>query len=171
MITIKEKNKILLFDVVTENIDSSNLEFWFRIHCNEITYSFKGELIDKNKAKVKIPPLTEIINPKYLDTNKIYRANLEIIGEGKYTIIPWEGDIKIESTPKIGVKLENVQEESRIPDVEKSVDKTIEETVEDVGSRGKIEVRMTEIIEEQDQKSDSRISLLEDILGKNKGKL
>jgi len=169
MITIKEKNKILLFDVTTEGIDSSNLEFWFRIHCNEITYSFKGELIDKNKVKVKIPPLTEMINPKYLDFNKVYRANLETIGEGKYTIIPWEGDIKIESAPKIGVKLENVQEESRIPDVKTHVNNTIDEVVEDI-SRGKIEVRMTEIIEEQDQKSDSRKSLLEDILGKNKGR-
>lgn len=168
MITIREKNKILLFDVTTEGIDSANLEFWFRIHCNEVTYSFKGELIDKNKVKVKIPPLTEMINPKYLNTNKVYHANLETIGEGKYTITPWEGDIKIESIPKVDVKLENVQEESIIPDIKKSMN-TIDESTE-IDNRNKIEVKISKIVEEQDNITDFRTSLLDDILGNNKGK-
>jgi len=113
MITIGSKNKVLLFDVSTEGINSENLEFWFRVHSEYVSYSFKGELIEENKVKIVILPLTEMVSAKYLDVSKVYPAKLEVIGDGKYNLVTWEGEIKLEVQPRIDVKLENVQEESR----------------------------------------------------------
>jgi hypothetical protein len=164
MITIGTKNKILLFEISTENIDSENLEFWFRIYCNEITYSFKGELVEDNKVKITVLPLTEIINPDYLNSGEVYHANLEAIGDGKYSLTTWEGDVQIETPPRIDVKLENVQEEKS-----KLIKNKNTKIITDSKKPEKIEVKMTDIIEENNKedikhKKSSKKSLLEDIL-------
>ena len=183
MITIGQKNKILLFDISTEGIDSGNLEFWFRIHCEEVTYSFKGELIDNNKVKITILPLTEMVKPKYLDFSKVYHSNLEVIGDGKYSLTTWEGDIQLEAPPRIDVKLENVQEEIRkvITEDKKKEEPQKKIIEEEKKPPAKIEVKMSDIIEEDTKVVEesnnpvsdgeledlkyTRTSLLEDILG------
>ena len=119
MITIGSKNKILLFDVSTEGVDKKDLEFWFRIRDDDITYSFAGELQEDNKVKVTVLPLSEVINFEYLDTNKIYPACLDVISEGKYNLKTWDGDIQVEASPRVDVKLENIQDvytEQTIPE-------------------------------------------------------
>lgn len=176
MITIGQKNKILLFDVSTDNMDSKDLEFWFRIYCEEVTYSFKGELVENNKVKITILPLAEMVRPKYLDFHKVYRANLEVIGEGKYSITTWDGDIQFETPPRIDVKLENVQDESK-PIIREESNK--KERITDVKKDPKnFEVKVSNLIEEdtetlqKDKKNhprskdvtSTRTSLLEDIL-------
>lgn len=146
MISIGSKSKILFFDVSTEGIDSENLEFWFRIHSDDLSYSFKGELLENNKVKIVVLPLTEIVNEKYLDTSKVYPANVEVIGDGKYNLVTWKGEIKLEATPKINVKLENVQEES-IEVVKKDI-KLNKSITEENKNTAKIKVNMSEVIEE-----------------------
>ena len=170
MISIGSKNKILLFDVSTEGIDSENLEFWFRIYDENVSYSFKGELLEKNKVKIVILPLTEMINEKYLDPSKIYPAEVEVIGDGKYSLVTWEEEIKLEKPVKVDVKLETVQEEV---DVVKNKIRNSKKAIKDNKTPSKIEVNISKVIEE-DAKDESievkdsnytRTSLLEDILG------
>jgi len=159
MITIGTKNKILLFDFSTKGIDSQKLEFWFRIHCEAISYSFKGELVEDNKVKIVILPLTEMVSPRFLDFNKIYHANLEVIGDGKYSLTTWEGDIQLEAPPRIDVKLENVQEEIRkvVKEDIKKPKKIIKEKIEKKKEPAKIEAKMTEVIEESTEKEIPKV--------------
>ena len=187
MISIGSKNKVLLFDVSTKGIDSENLEFWFRIHNENVSYSFKGELLEKDKVKIVVLPLTEMVNNKYLDSSKIYPAKLEVIGDGKYSLVPWEGEIKLEASPKIDVKLENVIEEVKRIDTRTKKESKSNDFIEEPAS---VKVNMSEIIEEdvvENKKEKStikknidkdelnnvnytRTSLLEDILGSSKNK-
>jgi len=188
MISIGSKNKVLLFDVSTKGIASENLEFWFRIHNENVSYSFKGELLEKDKVKIVVLPLTEMVNNKYLDSSKIYPAKLEVIGDGKYSLVPWEGEIKLEASPKIDVKLENVIEEIKKIDTKPKKESKSKDFIEEVKEPASVKVNMSEIIEEdveenkknvttikenkdQDKLDDyTRTSLLEDILGSSKKK-
>ena len=136
MITIGSKNKILLFDISTEGISRENLEFWFRIYNEDVVYSFRGELTEDNKVKVIVYPLTEMVNNNYLDLSKVYPANLEVIGDKKYHMTTWEGELKLEAAPRIGVKLENMVDDYNKPvikenqEVKKVVVTSISETKE-----------------------------------------
>lgn len=173
MISIGSKNKILLFDVSTKGIDSENLEFWFRIHNENISYSFKGELLEKNKVKIVVLPLTEMVKSKFLDTSKIYPAKLEVIGDGKYNLVTWEGEIKLETPPRIDVKLENVQEEVRSIENKEIKPK---EVIKENDKSAEIEVNIAEVKDEIDDgqintiKENTRSSLLDDILNVSKNK-
>lgn len=164
MITIGAKNKILLFDINTEGVEKKDLEFWFRVNDDDITYSFPGELQEDNKVRITLLPLSEMINFEYLDTSKIYSASLEVISEGKYNVKTWEGSIQLETPPRINVKLENVQDISRASET-----KTEEKKVEP-----KITTEVSEIIEEdtkptkQQSTGNRRKTLLEDVLNRNK---
>lgn len=169
MITIGARNKLLLFDMKTDKVDTKDLEFWFRVKDDDITYSFPGELQEDNKVKITILPLSEIINFDYLDTSKIYPAYLEVISEGKYSLKTWEGDVQLESPPRVDIKLENVQ------DVVNNTDsKPLKEKVEP-----KITTEVSEIIEQEVTKrakpkstvgSKKKSSLLEEVLSRNAGK-
>lgn len=195
MITIGRNKKILLFDVSTEGIGFNDLEFWFRVYHENVVYSFKGELLEgENKVKVVVPPITKMINKEYLDLTKIYSANLEVIGEGKYFINTWEGELKLETDLCVGTKLvsETTQKENKkeIKQNSKNVISTIsEEKEEEDKPEEKIEAETvkentSEEIQENDQEEisenvieDKKIenksynsSLLEEVLNnKNRG--
>lgn len=159
MISIGSKNKILLFDVSTKGIDSENLEFWFRIQNENISYSFKGELLDKNKVKIVVLPLIEMVNTKYLDTAKVYPAKLEVIGDGKYSLVPWEGEIKLETPPRIDVKLENVREE--VKKIAKKDVKKPENIIKEETPPEKIEVSVIKVVDENTETNKDKDSSVE----------
>ena len=73
MLTIGHRNKVMLFDVVAEGISDQELDFWFRIFVEDISYGFKGELQEDGKVKVTVPPLPEIVNR--INTSLVYEAN------------------------------------------------------------------------------------------------
>jgi len=106
MITIGREQKTLLFDISTEGIDFNNLEFWLRIYNEDIVFSFRGQLLEENKqVKVVIPPIPKMINKEYINLDNEYKVILEVIGENKYFINTWEGEIRFESTPSVSIKL------------------------------------------------------------------
>lgn len=165
MITIGSKNKILLFDINTEGVEKNDLEFWFRIKDEDITYSFPGELQEDNKVRITLLPLSEMINFDYLDSSKIYEASLEVLSEGKYNVKTWEGSVQLETPPRINVKLENVQDGIKKQDTETKPTQRVEP---------KITTEVSEIIEEQETTKPKKTtgnkkkSLLEEVLYKNK---
>ena len=178
MITVGSKNKVLLFDVSTEGIARENLEFWFRIYNEDVTYSFRGELTEDNKVKVVVYPLTEMVNN--IDISKIYPANLEVIGEGKYYIKTWEGELKVESSPKVDIKLEKMSdEEIKKPVLEETkkvvVNSIIEEQEEEIEKPKEFkeepeEIKTEEKIVNENEETPNNMrysSLLEDVLKTN----
>jgi len=179
MIILGSKNKVLLFDISTEGISNESLEFWFRVNNEDITYSFRGELTEDNKVKIVLKPLTEIINSNYLDISKIYTSKLEVIGDGKYYMTPWEGELKLEVSPKIGVKLENIFDEKfkkpTLIETKKVVVEKIVEELEEPETTEKPEEIKEELHEKEEIKKESvenlnkmgRSSLLEDVLRTN----
>jgi len=179
MIILGSKNKVLLFDISTEEISNESLEFWFRVNNEDITYSFRGELTEDNKVKIVLKPLTEIINSNYLDISKIYTSKLEVIGDGKYYMTPWEGELKLEVSPKIGVKLENIFDEKfkkpTLIETKKVVVEKIVEELEEPETTEKPEEIKEELHEKEEIKKESvenlnkmgRSSLLEDVLRTN----
>lgn len=179
MIILGSKNKVLLFDISTEEISNESLEFWFRVNNEDITYSFRGELTEDNKVKIVLKPLTEIINSNYLDISKIYTSKLEVIGDGKYYMTPWEGELKLEVSPKIGVKLENISDEKfkkpTLIETKKVVVEKIVEELEEPETTEKPEEIKEELHEKEEIKKESvenlnkmgRSSLLEDVLRTN----
>lgn len=180
MITIGSKNKVLLFEVSTKDINYDNLEFWFRIHNENVTYSFRGELIEDNKVKVVVYPLTEMVNNTYLDISKIYPVKLEVIGEEKYYMTTWEGELKLEASPRVDIKLEKMSDEEIKKPVLKETKKVVVTSVieeqEEVEKPKEIKeepIKMEEKIVKESGEKPTNVrysSLLEDVLKTNSTK-
>jgi hypothetical protein len=108
MLQIKtDEEKELHFDVVIEGIEKSNLVFKFRLHIDDVEYGFPGTLIGE-KVRVLIPPLQDVVNV----TNGMYKGKLEVMGEEKYYIMPWQDDVEIKTEPKV---LAAVTEQAQLP--------------------------------------------------------
>ena len=150
MITIGNKKKVMLFDVSTDGINNKDLDFWLRVYDDNVSYSFKGELQEDSKIKVTILPLTEMLTSKYINTTKIYPAKLEIIGDGKYNLTTWEGEIQLEAPPKVDIKLENVQEDVTPNTPKEKLAKVVP----------KVKVQMASIEEDEEEEEDNRKPVL-----------
>ena len=109
MLKIGTKQKRLLFEVATKGIQSKDLEFWLRIFTENCSLGFKGEIVEGDKLLVKVPPIDEVL--VNYDDSKSYNAQIEIIGEGKFFMKTWEGQIQLEKSPQVRLKLEGVADE------------------------------------------------------------
>ena len=109
MLKMGTKQKRLLFEVTTKGIQSNDLEFWLRIFTEKCSLGFKGEIVEGGKLLVKVPPIDEILTE--VDTSKQYKAQVEIIGEGRFFMKTWEGEVMLEANPEVEIKLEEVEED------------------------------------------------------------
>jgi len=158
VITIGSTKKTLLFNVSTEGIKEGDLEFWFRVIMEDVSYGLKGEVQEDGRVRVTIPPVGDLL--VNADKTKECTVKLEAVGEEKYYIKAWEdkGLVKIE--PKAVAELDStpLNEEESEPAVSASMSEELEEkeVTEDV-----------EEIEVVSRKSGSAVdSLLDQVLKK-----
>jgi len=101
------KEKKLEMMIETQGIDPQSLEFTFRILIEGIEYGFPAQLIG-NKVVVTIPPLSEVLAQKIESGD--YNAKLEVNGENKYYLKPFNEQVHIKIEPKVEVTLDDDNE-------------------------------------------------------------
>lgn len=98
------------FDIALEGVGTEDLNFWLRLHINEVSYGFLGNYTSDGKVRVTLPRLDEVI--ANLDKNTTYNATLEILGE-HYYLDPWKEKFQIKVTPKAKVNEAKVKEKKK----------------------------------------------------------
>lgn len=129
------KEKKLEMMIETKGIKPQNLKFTFRIIIENIEYGFPCYLIG-DKVTVTIPPLSEIIVGEIQVGN--YSSKLEVTGEDKYYLKPFDEKIKIKSEPEVEIT------------IEQSVEDKEEQVIEE------LDLKMSSIVDEDISKIDKK---------------
>lgn len=142
MLKLGNKNKKLLFEVATKGVQSKDLKFWLRIMDENVSLGFEGKLLETGKLQFNIPPLDTIL--QNVENSKKFQAQVEIIGEDKFYMKTWDGELLFEQKPQISVKLE---------DSHNPAEEEIEN--EDADDK-KLEEASTHLIFEEDESEDDK---------------
>jgi hypothetical protein len=111
MIQIKTgESKELYFNLIIEGIEKTKLDFTFRILSDNIEYGIAGTF-EKDKVKVIIPPIDSFILNRQ---NDLLEAKLEVTGDNKYYMKPWNDKIQFIDEPKIAAQIEEEKNEEII---------------------------------------------------------
>lgn len=92
-----DKTKKIQMMVEATGIDSNKLKFTFVIDTGSVSYGFPCSF-NEGKVEVEIPALGEVI--KHLNPGT-YHARLDVTGEDKYYLNPFNESIEIKQTPTI----------------------------------------------------------------------
>ncbi len=132
-----DKEKSLSMVIETKNIKTDTLAFTFNIIVEGIKYGFPCT-VTEGKVDISIPALSGVI---FKLQSGEYQASLDVTGDNKYYLNPFNETIKIEQEPKVEVVLDEVDEDvqkelsiniSRILEIEEpksKVDEDIEVNV------------------------------------------
>jgi len=123
--------KSLTMTVAHEGIESSKLNFTFRIIVEGVEYGFPCEF-DGSKVKVEIPPLSEVI--KEIDNGE-YLAKLEVNGDNKFYLKPFSENVTIKKEPKMEVLMDNPEknESNVIEGLKIAISEFIDEDLTTIG--------------------------------------
>ena len=118
------RGKLITFDLDFEGLNWRELSAKFVIHVNEIEYGFTG-LISSSHVDIHLPPLINVIHDilTYEDLGHV-DARLEFYGDHFY-FIPWDGQLKIETPPKIEAKIKKTVKKKVKEDQEVQEDQEI----------------------------------------------
>lgn len=107
MIILKsDEEKTLLFDVMVEGIDTKLLSFKFRLDVGGVEYGFPG-IMEGEKVKIVIPSLGNILQES---TIGVFQGKLEVMGDEKYYMKPWSGEVELKMEPKVMAVVEKTQD-------------------------------------------------------------
>ena len=101
----KEKNLIMMIE--TSGIDNDDLDFTFNIRVGGVRYGFPCD-IKENKVVINIPPLDDVIND--LEKGE-YPATLDVTGDDKYFMRPFNEDIVVIQSPEVIIDKESLKED------------------------------------------------------------
>ena len=115
-----DKSKSISMLIETSNIENDGLEFTFIIEVNNIKYGFPC-ILSENKVNIEVPVLKGIINDL---KNGEYNASLQVTGDDKYWLEPFNEKVKIEVKPKMNVILDK-------DDIKEELELSISSIIED----------------------------------------
>jgi len=135
-----DKNKKIQMAIESSGIDNDKLRFTFIIDTGKVQYGFPC-MFNEGRVEVDIPPLDDVI--KDLKTGT-YNARLDVTGDDKYYLNPFNESVEIKLTPTIKTTTigEGVTDEIKI-----AISNFIE--VDD----------KTKIIEDKDDETDKKTRL------------
>lgn len=146
----KRKDKNLIMMVEKSGVDDDNLKLTFNIEVNEIKYGFPCK-IKENKVIINIPPLDSIIN----DLDKgLYKATLDITGNDKYFMQPFNEDIEIIDVPNVIVDKDSLKESELFIKVSELIEDG--KITEDKPEISEDKPSEDEIIEENDESPEEK---------------
>ncbi len=125
-----DKLKQISMVVETSNVDEDQLDFTFNIKVGGVKYGFPCTL-KENKVSIEIPALNSVI--KDLKEGD-YNASLEVTGDGKYYLKPFNENITITQSPKMNVLIDdddNDVKESMNILINTLIDEDVKETVKE----------------------------------------
>lgn len=107
------KEKIFRVEADIQGIDTSKLNFYFRLDVNGIEYGFQGKFTD-GTITIDIPMLGSIIDQVSIINGGKYNARLEAFcdlenGSGYYNSL-WVGHVTLKITPSIKAKVNELSE-------------------------------------------------------------
>ena len=103
------KNKKIQMAIESQGISSDKLKFTFTIDTGDVSYGFPC-MFNEGRVEVDIPPLQDII--KDLKSGN-YDARLDVTGDDKYYLKPFDEQIIIKLAPtikKVEIRDNDVQE-------------------------------------------------------------
>ncbi len=92
-----DKNKKIQMAIESTGIDQDKLRFTFIVDTGKVQYGFPC-MFNEGRVEVDIPPLAEIINDLEPGT---YTARLDVTGDDKYYLNPFNESIEIKQSPSI----------------------------------------------------------------------
>jgi len=106
-----DKNKKIQMMVETQGISNDKLKFTFVIDTGKVQYGFPC-MFNEGRVEVDIPPLQDIINN--LEPGS-YSARLDVTGDNKYYMNPFNESVEIKQTPSIRkVKIDDTDLQEKI---------------------------------------------------------
>lgn len=103
------KNKKIQMAIESQGISSDKLKFTFTIDTGTVSYGFPC-LFNEGRVEVDIPPLLDVIKDLKAGT---YNARLDVTGEDKYYLKPFDESVVIKFEPtikKVEIEDNDVQE-------------------------------------------------------------
>jgi hypothetical protein len=91
------KNKKIEMAIESQGISNDKLKFTFVIDTGEVQYGFPCQF-NEGKVIIDIPPLEDVIKNIQSGT---YSARLDVTGEDKYYLQPFNESVEIKQTPKV----------------------------------------------------------------------
>ncbi len=143
MIFNADQHKKISMVVETSNVNNDDLDFTFSVKVCGIKYGFPCKMVE-NKVSIDIPALNTII--KDLKEGD-YAASLEVTGDGKYYLQPFNENITIKQTPKINVLIDDED-----TDIKEGIEILVSTLIDDE------DTDIDEKIIDIDEKSDSKLS-------------
>ena len=104
-----DKNKKIQMMVEAQGISNDKLKFTFVIDTGKVQYGFPC-MFNEGRVEVDIPPLQDIISGLQSGS---YMARLDVTGDGKYYLNPFNESVEIKQSPsikKINIKSDDMTE-------------------------------------------------------------
>jgi hypothetical protein len=99
-----DKNKKIQMAIESSGIDNDKLRFTFVIDTGSVQYGFPCQF-NEGRVSIEVPPLEDVIKDLKPGT---YNARLDVTGDDKYYLKPFNESIEIKQAPKI--KTSNIDE-------------------------------------------------------------
>jgi hypothetical protein len=138
------KNKKIQMAIESSGIENDKLKFTFVIDTGKVQYGFPCRF-NEGRVEIDVPPLEEVI--KNL-TPGTYGARLDVTGDDKYYLKPFNESIEIKQAPRI--KTASIDESDVSEDIKVAVSGLFES---DGGEEEKPVVEDKEEKGEEDKKS------------------
>lgn len=109
------KNKKIQMAIESTGIENDKLKFTFVIDTGKVQYGFPC-MFNEGRVEIDVPPLEEIIKDLKPGT---YHARLDVTGDDKYYLKPFNESIQIKQAPRI--KKVNLEESDITEDIKVAV--------------------------------------------------
>lgn len=108
-----DKNKKIQMAIESSGIDNDKLKFVFVVDTEKVQYGFPC-MFNEGRVEVDIPPLQDVVMNLEAGT---YTARLDVTGDDKYYLKPFNESIEVKLTPsikKVSMDETNVSEDVRM---------------------------------------------------------